>query len=85
MKKLYLIVLLVLAGQYAFAGYTKGYYDRLLSSSKATKIGVGYDFQFLDEDIPAEEFCRPAIIFNIVDFPAPFFPTRAILSRRLIT
>ena len=55
MKKLYLIVLLVLAGQYAFAGYTKGYYDRLLSSSKATKIGVGYDFQFLDEDIPAEE------------------------------
>ena len=36
-------------------GRGKGYYDRLLSSSKATKIGVGYDFQFLDEDIPAEE------------------------------
>ncbi len=34
MKKLYLIVLLVLAGQYAFAGYTKGYYDRLEGQSK---------------------------------------------------
>lgn len=35
-------------------GRGKGYYDRMLASSKATKIGVGYDFQFLDEDIPAE-------------------------------
>ena len=34
-------------------GRGKGYYDRLLASSKATKIGVGYDFQFVDE-IPAE-------------------------------
>lgn len=35
-------------------GRGKGYYDRLLSSSRATKIGVGYDFQLIEEDIPAE-------------------------------
>lgn len=35
-------------------GRGKGYYDRLLSDSKATKVGVGYDFQLLDEEIPAE-------------------------------
>lgn len=34
-------------------GRGKGYYDRLLSESKATKIGVGYDFQLVD-DIDAE-------------------------------
>lgn len=30
-------------------GRGKGYYDRMLSSSRALKIGVGYDFQFFDE------------------------------------
>lgn len=35
-------------------GRGKGYYDRLLQSSSATKIGVGYDFQLIAEDIPAE-------------------------------
>lgn len=30
-------------------GRGKGFYDRLLSDSKALKIGVGYDFQFFDE------------------------------------
>lgn len=35
-------------------GRGKGYYDRLLANSHATKVGVGYDFQLLDEDIPAE-------------------------------
>lgn len=30
-------------------GRGKGYYDRLLSESKALKIGVGYDFQVVDE------------------------------------
>ncbi len=35
-------------------GRGKGYYDRLLNTTKATKIGVGYDFQFIEEDIPAE-------------------------------
>lgn len=34
-------------------GRGKGFYDRLLSSSKATKIGVGYEFQLLDS-IPSE-------------------------------
>lgn len=35
-------------------GRGKGYYDRLLASSRATKIGVGYDFQLMEEDIPSE-------------------------------
>lgn len=30
-------------------GRGKGYYDRLLSTSKATKIGMAYDFQVVDE------------------------------------
>ncbi|MDE6369732.1 MAG: 5-formyltetrahydrofolate cyclo-ligase, partial [Muribaculaceae bacterium] len=34
-------------------GRGKGFYDRLLSSSKATKIGVGYEFQLFDS-IPSE-------------------------------
>lgn len=34
-------------------GRGKGYYDRLLSQSAATRIGIGYDFQLLD-CIPAE-------------------------------
>lgn len=34
-------------------GRGKGFYDRLLQTTKATKIGVAYDFQLLDE-IPAE-------------------------------
>lgn len=41
-------------------GRGKGYYDRLLAESKAMKIGVGYDFQLVDEidtevhDIPVD-------------------------------
>lgn len=35
-------------------GRGKGYYDRLLSQTRATKIGVGYDFQMVDA-IEAEE------------------------------
>ena len=34
-------------------GRGKGFYDRLLASAKATKIGIGYDFQLV-EDIPSE-------------------------------
>lgn len=30
-------------------GRGKGYYDRLLADTRATKIGVGYDFQLVDE------------------------------------
>lgn len=35
-------------------GRGKGFYDRLLKEAKATKIGVGYEFQLVDE-IPTEE------------------------------
>ena len=34
-------------------GRGKGFYDRLLSATRATKVGVGYEFQILDE-IPVE-------------------------------
>ena len=34
-------------------GRGKGFYDRLLATSKSTKIGVGYEFQLMDE-IPCE-------------------------------
>lgn len=34
-------------------GRGKGFYDRLLASTKATKVGIAYEFQLLDE-IPAE-------------------------------
>jgi 5,10-methenyltetrahydrofolate synthetase len=39
-------------------GRGRGYYDKLLSSSKAFKIGVGFDFQVLDK-VPTEEFDIP--------------------------
>lgn len=39
-------------------GRGKGFYDRLLGSSKATKIGIGYEFQLVD-DIPVEEHDVP--------------------------
>lgn len=32
-------------------GRGKGYYDRLLAGSRAVKIGVGYDFQLIDDEI----------------------------------
>ncbi|MEK6967015.1 MAG: 5-formyltetrahydrofolate cyclo-ligase [Nanoarchaeota archaeon] len=34
-------------------GYGKGYYDRLLAGKKATKIGLAFDVQIVDE-IPSE-------------------------------
>ncbi|WP_279149595.1 5-formyltetrahydrofolate cyclo-ligase [Muribaculum intestinale] len=34
-------------------GRGKGFYDRLLASTRATKVGVGYDFQLVD-DIDSE-------------------------------
>ncbi len=39
-------------------GRGKGFYDRLLGDVKATKIGVGYEFQLLDE-LPAEQHDVP--------------------------
>lgn len=35
-------------------GRGKGYYDRLLADTHAVKIGIGYDFQLIDEDIESE-------------------------------
>lgn len=34
-------------------GRGKGFYDRLLKSTRATKVGVGYEFQLVDE-VPVE-------------------------------
>lgn len=34
-------------------GRGKGFYDRLLQTAQATKIGVGYEFQLIEE-VPAE-------------------------------
>lgn len=34
-------------------GRGKGFYDRLLKTAKAVKIGIGYEFQLMDE-IPSE-------------------------------
>ena len=39
-------------------GRGKGFYDRFLQSTKATKIGVGYEFQLLDE-LPSEPHDMP--------------------------
>lgn len=39
-------------------GRGKGFYDRLLQTTKATKIGIGYNFQLVDE-IPVEEHDIP--------------------------
>ncbi len=35
-------------------GRGKGYYDRLLAGTKATKVGVGYDFQLIEESIDTD-------------------------------
>lgn len=39
-------------------GRGKGFYDRLLAESKATKIGIGYEFQLID-NVPAESHDIP--------------------------
>lgn len=39
-------------------GRGKGFYDRLLAEAKATKIGIGYEFQLVDE-IPVESHDVP--------------------------
>ena len=42
-------------------GRGKGYYDRLMQQSKALKVGIGYDFQLVDE-IETEEHDVPVDI-----------------------
>jgi 5-formyltetrahydrofolate cyclo-ligase len=39
-------------------GRGKGFYDRLLSSTKATKVGVAYEFQIVNE-VPVEQHDVP--------------------------
>lgn len=39
-------------------GRGKGFYDRFLAQTKATKVGVGYEFQLVDE-LPAEDHDIP--------------------------
>lgn len=39
-------------------GRGKGFYDRFLASTKATKIGIGYEFQLVDE-LPSESHDIP--------------------------
>lgn len=44
-------------------GRGKGYYDRLLADTRATKIGVGYDFQLVDDiDTESHDVIMDAII-----------------------
>lgn len=40
-------------------GYGKGYYDRFLGKSSATKIGLLFDCQLYKEKLPVEEFDIP--------------------------
>jgi len=52
-------------------GRGKGYYDRLLSRSKALKIGVAYDFQMVDSidaeahDVRVDMVITDAGIYNV--------------------
>lgn len=40
-------------------GRGRGFYDRLLSETRATTIGVGYDFQLVAEELPVEAHDAP--------------------------
>lgn len=40
-------------------GRGKGFYDRLLQDSRARKVGIVYDFQLCDDDIPTEQHDVP--------------------------
>lgn len=56
-------------------GRGKGFYDRLLASTRATTIGVGYDFQLIADGIPAEP--------HDVALDMVITESRRILARRL--
>ncbi len=45
-------------------GWGKGYYDKALSHSDATKIGVCYDFQLVDEIFSDAHDCRMDYIIS---------------------
>ncbi|MCC8119650.1 MAG: 5-formyltetrahydrofolate cyclo-ligase [Bacteroidales bacterium] len=52
-------------------GRGKGYYDRLLAETKATKVGIAYDFQVVDEidaephDVKVDILITPAGVVKI--------------------
>lgn len=52
-------------------GRGKGFYDRLLSEARATKIGVGYEFQLVDElptephDVPVDYVITQSMTIHI--------------------
>lgn len=52
-------------------GRGKGFYDRLLAETKAATIGVGYDFQLLDElpteqhDVPMDMVITQSVVIKI--------------------
>lgn len=52
-------------------GRGKGFYDRLLAEARATKIGVGYEFQLVDS-IPTEPH----------DVPMDYVITQSVTIRR---
>lgn len=47
-------------------GRGKGYYDKILKQTRACKLGVCFDFQYLDE-VPTEEhdICMDAVIYSL--------------------
>ena len=55
-------------------GRGKGYYDRLLAGAGAVKIGVGYDFQLIEDGIDAEP--------HDVGVDVVITPSHAIRTRR---
>lgn len=60
-QELNLIIVPMVAGdrQRNRLGYGKGYYDRFLEKSNATKIGLLYDLQIHPEELPVEKFDIP--------------------------
>lgn len=52
-------------------GRGKGFYDRLLSECSATKVGVGYDFQLI-ENVPC---CEHDVKMDIVITPSHYIVT----------
>lgn len=59
-------------------GRGKGFYDRLLSTTKATKIGVGFEFQIVEE-IPLEPHDVPV---DIIISPSALHVISKIKSKR---
>ncbi|MDE7180467.1 MAG: 5-formyltetrahydrofolate cyclo-ligase [Muribaculaceae bacterium] len=59
-------------------GRGKGFYDRLLASTKATKVGIAFDFQVVDE-VPVEPH---DVSMDIVISPSRMRVLRKVKTRR---